>query len=78
MAVGLDLALYRPRADPPDIATALPEPLRPAQARPPVEFVRHHLAHAASTFFCSRFRESAVLGVDGQRESESTTLVVRR
>jgi len=31
-------------------------------------FVEHHLSHAASAFFCSPFREAAVLTVDGVGE----------
>ena len=41
---------------------------------PPVHFVEHHLAHAASVFFLSPFEESAVLTVDGRGESTSTLL----
>src|SRR5574341_1685516 len=31
-------------------------------------FVEHHLSHAASAFFCSPFREAAILTVDGVGE----------
>lgn len=37
-------------------------------------FVRHHLAHAASSFLVSPFKESAILTVDGVGEWETTTL----
>lgn len=36
--------------------------------------VPHHLAHAASTFFTSGFKEATILIVDGQGENESTTI----
>jgi carbamoyltransferase len=74
IAVGVDPNLFRPGAGTLDAGTALPEEL--LAARPPVRFVRHHLAHAASAFYCSGFREAAVLVVDGQGERESTSLAV--
>jgi carbamoyltransferase len=39
-------------------------------------FLDHHLSHAASTFFCSPFREAAILTVDGV--GEWTTAAVGR
>jgi len=41
---------------------------------PPVEWVGHHLAHAASTFYPSGFDRAAVLIVDGQGEDRSLSL----
>lgn len=41
---------------------------------PPVTFVKHHLAHAASAFYCSGFEESAVLVFDGHGEENTTTI----
>ena len=41
-----------------------------------VLFVEHHLAHAASAFFCSPFREAAILTVDGVGEWASATMGV--
>ena len=41
---------------------------------PPVAFVPHHEAHAASGFYTSGFDEAAVLVVDGMGETESSTL----
>ncbi len=38
-----------------------------------VLMIEHHLAHAASTFFCSPFSEAAVLTVDGVGEWATTT-----
>jgi carbamoyltransferase len=39
-----------------------------------VLFVEHHLAHAASAFFCAPFRRAAVLTVDGVGEWTTTAL----
>jgi carbamoyltransferase len=39
-----------------------------------VLFCDHHMSHAASAFFCSPFREAAVLTVDGVGEWTTTTL----
>jgi predicted NodU family carbamoyl transferase len=43
---------------------------------PPVRFVRHHLAHAASAYYCSGFREKAlVIVADASGEvGEATTV----
>jgi carbamoyltransferase len=37
-------------------------------------FVEHHLSHAASAFFCSPFREAAILTVDGVGEWTTAAL----
>lgn len=39
----------------------------------PIQYVPHHLSHAASSFFFSGFRESAILTVDGVGEWATTT-----
>jgi carbamoyltransferase len=39
-------------------------------------FSEHHLSHAASTFFCSPFREAAILTVDGVGEWTTASLGV--
>ncbi len=39
-----------------------------------VLFVEHHLSHAASAFFCSPFRETAILTVDGVGEWTTAAL----
>jgi len=44
-----------------------------AGAVPKLEFVDHHLAHAASTFFASGFDEAAILIMDGSGEDRSTS-----
>lgn len=41
---------------------------------PPLEFVPHHLAHAASTFFASGWEDAAVLIMDGSGEQHSASL----
>ena len=43
-----------------------------------VEFVEHHLGHAASAFFVSKFQESAILTIDGRGESTTTLLAIGR
>jgi len=40
---------------------------------PPVEFIPHHLAHAASTFYASGFDRSAILVIDGSGEERTTS-----
>lgn len=39
-----------------------------------VLFTDHHMAHAASTFFCSPFEEAAIMTVDGVGEWNTATL----
>ena len=39
-------------------------------------FTDHHMAHAASSFFCSPFKEAAILTVDGVGEWTTTTMGV--
>ncbi len=41
---------------------------------PELIVVPHHLAHAASVFFTSGFKESAILIIDGQGEDSSTSI----
>jgi len=41
---------------------------------PHIEFVEHHLAHVASSFFVSPFEKSAILILDGRGESISTSM----
>ncbi len=37
-----------------------------------IEFVDHHLSHAASAFFCAPFDRAAILTIDGAGEAETT------
>jgi len=39
-----------------------------------IEYVDHHLAHAASAFLCSPFERAAILTVDGAGEANTTVL----
>lgn len=41
---------------------------------PPITFVRHHLAHAATAYYCSGFDESAILIFDGHGEENTITI----
>jgi len=41
---------------------------------PPIAYVPHHRAHAASVFYSSGFEEAAIVIVDGSGETESTTI----
>lgn len=43
---------------------------------PKIHFVEHHLSHAASAFFVSKFEEAAILTMDGRGESTSTMMSV--
>ncbi len=42
--------------------------------RPKLVIVPHHIAHAASVFFTSGLKESAILVIDGQGEDSSTSI----
>jgi carbamoyltransferase len=62
-------------------ASAYAEWLLPAdrfarRRTPPIEFVPHHLAHAASGMWTSGFDRAAVLVIDGRGETQSTSLGV--
>lgn len=41
---------------------------------PPLVFVKHHHAHAASAFYCSGFDEAAILAADGHGEENTITI----
>jgi carbamoyltransferase len=45
---------------------------------PPIHFIRHHLCHAASTYYLSGLDEAAILVMDGSGEEESTSIAVGR
>ena len=64
----------RPGALPPSLAPLLERHVRDGERVPPVAYVSHHLAHAASAYRCSGFDEAAVLVVDGEGDGVSTTL----
>lgn len=46
------------------------------QETPKVHFIEHHLCHAASVFFVSKFEEAAILTLDGRGECTSTMMSV--
>lgn len=48
--------------------------LRRRGLKSPVYYVRHHLAHAASTYFVSPFDEAAVVSIDGWGEDDTVTV----
>jgi carbamoyltransferase len=45
------------------------------KSMPPVIFVPHHIAHAASSFYTSGFDEAYILIVDGSGEDKCTTIM---
>lgn len=77
----LDLVVYDPvgadDVDRPDYtAEDVRAELGSGFAHVRLEYVNHHAAHAATAFFCSPFRESAVLVYDGSGEVFKTNLGV--
>lgn len=41
---------------------------------PPINFINHHLSHAASTFYSSGFSQSYILIIDGSGEKTTTSI----
>ncbi len=68
---------YVPRRLEQDIYLGLREPGL-VGARPPIEFVPHHLSHSYSTYYCSPFSEAIVLTIDGSGEDQCTQVAVGR
>ena len=60
--------------DVPHHLSRLREGLRSFRDLPPFDFVEHHLAHAASTYYVSGFPDAAILTIDGRGERTSTLL----
>lgn len=56
----------------------LPRSRFPRSMDPDFHFVPHHLAHAASCYYLSGYDSAAILVIDGQGETESTTFAVGR
>jgi predicted NodU family carbamoyl transferase len=54
----------------------LPRKFFPRRADPPLHFVEHHVAHAASSYLVSGHDTGAVLVLDGQGENASATMGV--
>lgn len=44
------------------------------QKKPKIQFIEHHLCHAASAHYLSSFEESAILTIDGRGESTCTMI----
>jgi carbamoyltransferase len=75
VAAGLRSLLgYHPRALTEKIVLGLRDAGHGAARVPPLVFVKHHRAHAASAFFASGFDESAVLVFDGHGEENAITI----
>ena len=68
------LVSYQPRRITENIVLGLKEAGLNGKRLPPVVFIKHHLAHAASAFYASGFEESAVLIFDGHGEENTTSL----
>lgn len=68
------LASFYPRRIEEKIVIGIKEAGLSIKKIPPVVFVRHHLAHAASTFYCSGLKESAILVFDGHGEENTITI----
>ncbi len=68
------LLSFQPRVLTENIVLGLRDAGYPEGRIPPIVFVKHHLAHAASAFYCSGFEESAVLVFDGHGEQNTTTI----
>lgn len=52
----------------------LPKDIFRYSKRPDLEMVPHHLAHASSSYYLSGLNESMIVVMDGQGESQSTTI----
>lgn len=72
--MGLTRAQRRAELPLDDPERLLPTALFGPGPRPPLIPIRHHLAHAASCFWPSGFREAAVLVMDNRGEDSATTL----
>jgi carbamoyltransferase len=49
-------------------------PDNPPEKLPPIRWVRHHIAHAASAYYSSGYDDVAILVVDGAGEDQSATI----
>jgi len=68
-----ELLKYRPA----NVKNAIASMLRQSGLKgkiPPIEFIPHHLAHAASAFYFSGFDKSHILVIDGSGEDKCTTV----
>jgi carbamoyltransferase len=72
--VAEELVKYQPS----NVTRLLTEMFRTAGVKgkiPPIEFVPHHLAHAASAFYTSGFDKAHILVIDGSGENRCTTIL---
>ncbi|MBI5477726.1 MAG: hypothetical protein HY906_02655 [Deltaproteobacteria bacterium] len=75
VAAGIrSLASFHPRALTEKIVVGLRDAGHGAARVPPIVFVKHHRAHAASAFYSSGFADSAVLVFDGHGEENAITI----
>ena len=58
------------------IADEIAELFAGRKVRPEIHFVPHHLAHAASAFYSSGYREAGVLTIDGFGERSSSIFAI--
>jgi len=58
------------------IAEEIAEVLGERRKQPQIHFVPHHLAHAASAFYSSGYREAGVLTIDGFGERSSSIFAI--
>ncbi|MEV6927402.1 carbamoyltransferase C-terminal domain-containing protein [Dactylosporangium sp. NPDC051485] len=72
VAVGWDVAHLRDSED--ALFSAIFDTDLPAADRPQLVFVKHHLAHAISSFYASGRERGGVLVVDGSGETNSATI----
>jgi carbamoyltransferase len=68
------LVSFQPKTLTENIVLGLREAGFTEERIPPIVFIKHHLAHAASAFYASGFEESAILVFDGHGEENSTTV----
>jgi carbamoyltransferase len=75
VAAGIrSLVSYHPRALTEKIVVGLRDAGHGDAKVPPIAFIKHHRAHAASAFFSSGFDEGAVLVFDGHGEENAITI----
>ncbi len=66
--------IFNPIYDRHIIEKILPKSFFNIKENIPIYFINHHVAHAASVFYVSQMKESAILVIDGQGENKATSL----
>jgi carbamoyltransferase len=69
-----DILNYQPKGVKQQIVFGLNEAGFVGEDVPPIIYIKHHLTHAASAFYCSGFDESAILVFDGHGEQNTITI----